>query len=837
MKQRIVKRLLAIGLSAVMAVGIVPTACWEVKAASDISEIVENNLVYEESEINQLLTNDLRLQTSIRGLNDAVITYSVGDADSRWVSVDGNYLRITRPYAGEGNYSFILYATVEAEGDTYTKEIPLTIWEGLSEDSYAGYLYVCFSDTYNSKRKEYTDVQQIHFYLSEDGLNWTALNGNQPAFLTGKDYIDNVYQAADDSVNYLIKKGIDITKTVSGDASVLFPFEGNDQGVRDPYLIRGCKADGSDANKVWLLATDLNTHSCKYDDNASTNDNESCTNFAENICGNWGTTASDGSTNLFVWETEDFINWERRYIDVGTEIGAGAAWAPEAIYNPQKDNYLVYWSCRVEADGLTKNRLYCNETEDFVNFGPTKLYEAEPYFENYKPNGVANNDGYGNIDTSQLWVPETDENGKILRDENGKIVNPYGTLYRLVKDETNKHIELMSATSVLDSDVNYDESEPTKITPYEFNGKLFETVDQLKTLSDSNSIIRSEITHNWFINNSTGNHFKKISQKGIEAYTGSYEGATLFKFIDRDEWCVMIDYYGDMSVRYEPYLTTDFSKDNSIEKLSGGYGRTGGDIGCHGGMIPITVKEYNNLIKTYNSDSTIKNYHPIDYIKVDKRTLLLDKAEELRMAAATSNYSKSVASQMIALAKRAEAGSKIYADSATDDILYLAEKLLKNKQIDLSLIPPTPSTETNTEIVIDAGEVVTNLPEVKSVYTISGVKYQITKVDEYNTDGTNGTVTVTGMTKKTAKSVVIPAEIEIDGYTFAVNKIADKAFYKYSKLKTITIGDNVNSIGKNAFKGIYKKATFKVSSDNYDKVKKLLKSKVGFKKPMKLKEV
>ncbi len=149
------------------------------------------------------------------------------------------------------------------------------------------------------------------------------------------------------------------------------------------------------------------------------------------------------------------------------------------------------------------------------------------------------------------------------------------------------------------------------------------------------------------------------------------------------------------------------------------------------------------------------------------------------------------------------------------------------------------NNSSNAEIVITGEDAVAeDLPEKGSAHTVGKVKYVITKVDEYNTDGTNGTVTVKGMTKKTAKSVVIPAEVEINGYSFAVNKIDAKAFQNCKKLKTITIGDNVKSIGKNAFKGIHKKATFKVSSDNYDKVKKLLKSKVGFKKKtMKIKEV
>lgn len=50
--------------------------------------------------------------------------------------------------------------------------------------------------------------------------------------------------------------------------------------------------------------------------------------------GNWGETTQigKGSTNLFIWETEDWVHWTRRYVDVASAINGGMAWAPEAIY-------------------------------------------------------------------------------------------------------------------------------------------------------------------------------------------------------------------------------------------------------------------------------------------------------------------------------------------------------------------------------------------------------------------------------------------------------------------------------------------------------------------------
>lgn len=578
MKYKVLKKLLSLCLLGAVTVTTIGAACVDASAGA-------NGVVIEEAEVNQLLTKDLKLPDKIDSRPDAEISYSVGDADSNYVSVDGTTLKVTRPYAGKGNYSFTLTATITENGEETTQKFPLTIAEGVSDDTYAGYVYACFGNV------DGYDVQQLHLFLSEDGLNWTALNGFHPIFETGTDYADNIVKAG--THNYRVAEGTNVSETTSGDASVLFPFEGDDQGIRDPYIIRGCREEDSD--KVWILATDLNTMASKYGGNLD-----------NHVVGNWGTMSTAGSTKLFIYETEDWVHWERRYVDVGAEIGAGAAWAPEAIYNPEKDNYLVYWSCRVNVDGYNRNRLYCNETKDFKTFGPTKMYEQEPFYQNWSQwaSDGKTHDGFGNIDTSQLWVAEGD--------------NPYGTLYRLVKDESNNHIELMSAETVLDPDVDYDTSNPVNITPYTLGGTTYSNANDLSGLSYYQ---RAEVAWNWFKNESTGNHFQYISQKNMEARAGAYEGATMFKFNDRDEWCIMIDYYGNMNVRYEPYTTIDLSKEESITKVTSDYGRTGGDVGCHGGMIPVTAAEYNQLIDAYNADPTISNYHKIDYISCDTREL------------------------------------------------------------------------------------------------------------------------------------------------------------------------------------------------------------------------
>ena len=118
-------------------------------------------------------------------------------------------------------------------------------------------------------------------------------------------------------------------------------------------------------------------------------------------------------------------------------------------------------------------------------------------------------------------------------------------------------------------------------------------------------------------------------------------------------------------------------------------------------------------------------------------------------------------------------------------------------------------------------------------YKSNNLKYKLVKE---GFDGT-GTVMVTGIVKQKS-SVTIPQTIKINGQSYKVVKINSKAFYKKSKVKKVTVKSTyITSIGKNAFKGIHKKAVFKVPKSKYKAYKQMLTPKTGFaKKTMKIKK-
>lgn len=121
-----------------------------------------------------------------------------------------------------------------------------------------------------------------------------------------------------------------------------------DGGVRDPFLIRSPEGD-----RFYLIATDLSIY----------------------YRGGWGPSRATetGSHDLVVRESTDLVDWsEPRFVDVAGRIpNAGMAWAPEAIWDEETEQYYVYWATR--ADGNTEFGdsvdVYMSTTRDFRTFG------------------------------------------------------------------------------------------------------------------------------------------------------------------------------------------------------------------------------------------------------------------------------------------------------------------------------------------------------------------------------------------------------------------------------------------------------------------------------------
>lgn len=87
-------------------------------------------------------------------------------------------------------------------------------------------------------------------------------------------------------------------------------------------------------------------------------------------------------------------------------------------------------------------------------------------------------------------------------------------------------------------------------------------------------------------------------------------------------------------------------------------------------------------------------------------------------------------------------------------------------------------------------------PAAGTVLSAATGSYKVTKAD-----ATAGEVAYYGPANKKVTKNTVPQTVTIDGITYKVTSIADKACQNCRKLKTVTIGSNVAKIGKSAFNG------------------------------------
>ena len=160
-----------------------------------------------------------------------------------------------------------------------------------------------------------------------------------------------------------------------------------EKGVRDPFILRS-----HDNKKFYLIATDLSI----------------------NLNGDWGRAQTAASKSIVIWESEDLVRWsEPRLVKVAPD-NAGCTWAPEAVYDEDAKEYMVFWASKTADDNYSKQRIWAARTRDFKTFGKPFVYIE-------KPNTV--------IDTT--------------------IIHDDGIYYRFTKDERDKAITMESSKQLM----------------------------------------------------------------------------------------------------------------------------------------------------------------------------------------------------------------------------------------------------------------------------------------------------------------------------------------------------------------------------------------------------
>ncbi|RKT08252.1 hypothetical protein BX286_6340 [Streptomyces sp. 3211.6] len=139
---------------------------------------------------------------------------------------------------------------------------------------------------------------------------------------------------------------------LNGGAPILRSTIGT-KGVRDPALVRSPGGD-----KYWIIATDL------------------CISCGQN----WEAAVNNGSRDLVVWESTDLVTWSQPWLlNVAGAIPDGRnAWAPEAVWNPETNDYVLYWATNKPVNGVKKHRIFYARTSDFRSITTPQTYIERP---------------------------------------------------------------------------------------------------------------------------------------------------------------------------------------------------------------------------------------------------------------------------------------------------------------------------------------------------------------------------------------------------------------------------------------------------------------------------
>ncbi|KAL2135046.1 hypothetical protein VTI74DRAFT_9966 [Chaetomium olivicolor] len=208
-------------------------------------------------------------------------------------------------------------------------------------------------------------------------------------------YLGVFFLGADPYVYFYLSNGNDPLsfKALNRGSPIIKPTKGTG-GVRDPTIVPG---GGSEAGKKWyIIGTDL--HIGKT---------------------NWDAAQRTGSRGIFVWESTDLINWGHERLVTVEDATAGMVWAPEAIWDPAKGQYLVHWA----------SRFYSSADPDHAGTPSTTIirYAHTPDFKTFTaPQAFIDKSPTNIIDLTILSLHPTNSSSK--------------SFLRFMKDETRKTV-------------------------------------------------------------------------------------------------------------------------------------------------------------------------------------------------------------------------------------------------------------------------------------------------------------------------------------------------------------------------------------------------------------
>lgn len=130
--------------------------------------------------------------------------------------------------------------------------------------------------------------------------------------------------------------------------------------------------------------------------------------------------------NLITWKSADLVNWTDETIIkicdgdyVSTKAG-NRAWAPQAIYDPIKGEYMLYWATSLTTDNPSRNKIWYAYTKDFK----TLTTEPAVLFTPVSGNDAIDADIYYKDGTYYMFYKDGTTGVKITTSAN--LSGPYG---------------------------------------------------------------------------------------------------------------------------------------------------------------------------------------------------------------------------------------------------------------------------------------------------------------------------------------------------------------------------------------------------------------------------
>ena len=200
--------------------------------------------------------------------------------------------------------------------------------------------------------------EQVYFAISRDGFHWEALNDGRP---------------------------------------ILWAYYG-DHGVRDMTIVRD-RATG----RFHIFATDL---SLSY-------------GMRDKYRHSWENISRHGSKALAHWQSDDLVRWTEEELVVLGDERFGCLWAPDIIYDPAHEDYVLHWSSSHSGNDFGPKAIYYSRTRDFVHYTPPELlYRKEN-------SGVIDSAMYEEDGRYYLFLKSEGDPSRIIQLVSSQVTGPF----------------------------------------------------------------------------------------------------------------------------------------------------------------------------------------------------------------------------------------------------------------------------------------------------------------------------------------------------------------------------------------------------------------------------